>query len=128
MSVVKKINTENAPAAIGPYSQAVAAGDTIYLSGQIGIDPKTGKLVDGTIAGETKQALENIKAVLLDAGSDMTKIVSVTVYLADMEDFAKMNEIYAGYFKEPYPARATVAVKQLPKNAKVEISTVAIKI
>jgi len=127
MSVVKKINTENAPAAIGPYSQAVAAGDTIYLSGQIGIDPKTGKLVDGTIAGETKQALENIKAVLLDAGSDMTKIVSVTVYLADMEDFAKMNEIYAGYFKEPYPARATVAVKNLPKNAKVEISAIAIK-
>jgi len=127
MSVVKKINTENAPAAIGPYSQAVAAGDTIYLSGQIGIDPKTGKLVDGTIAGETKQALENIKAVLLDAGSDMTKIVSVTVYLLDMEDFAKMNEIYAGYFKEPYPARATVAVKNLPKNAKVEISAIAIK-
>jgi reactive intermediate/imine deaminase len=127
MSVVKKINTENAPAAIGPYSQAVAAGDTIYLSGQIGIDPKTGKLVDGTIAGETKQALENIKAVLLDAGSDMTKIVSVTVYLADMEDFAKMNEIYAGYFKQPYPARATVAVKSLPKSARVEISVIAVK-
>jgi 2-iminobutanoate/2-iminopropanoate deaminase len=127
MSVVKKINTENAPAAIGPYSQAVAAGDTIYLSGQLGIDPKSGKIVDGGIAGETKQALENIKAVLLAAGSDMTKIVSVNVYLADMEDFAKMNEVYAKYFKEPYPARATVVVRQLPKNARVEISAIAVK-
>jgi 2-iminobutanoate/2-iminopropanoate deaminase len=127
MSEIKKISTENAHAAIGHYSQAIAAGDTIYLSGQIGIDPKSGKLVAGTIADETKQVLENIKAVLLAAGSDMTKVVSVNVYLADMEDFAKMNEVYAGYFKEPYPARATVAVNKLPKNAKVEISAIAIK-
>ncbi len=127
MDVIRKINTENAPAAIGPYSQAVAAGDTIYLSGQVGLEPKSGKLIDGGIAAETKQALENIKAVLLAAGSDMTKIVSVTVYLTDMDDFAKMNEVYAKYFTEPYPARATVAVKQLPKNAKVEISAIAVR-
>jgi 2-iminobutanoate/2-iminopropanoate deaminase len=99
----------------------------IYLSGQIGLEPKSGKLVDGGIAAETKQALENIKAVLLAADSDITKVVSTAVYLADMEDFAKMNEVYAKFFKKPYPARATVAVKSLPKNAKVEISAIAIK-
>jgi len=125
--MIRKITTENAPAAIGPYSQAVAAGEMIYLAGQIGLEPKSGKLVDGGIAGETKQVLENIKAVLLAAGSDITKVVSTAVYLADMEDFAKMNEVYAKFFKEPYPARATVAVKQLPKNAKIEISVIAVK-
>ena len=124
---MKKINTQNAPAAVGPYSQAVEAKDFVFLSGQIGLDPKTGKIVDGGIAAETKQSLENIKAVLIAAGSDLTKVVSTTVYLTDMNDFAKMNEIYAGYFAEPFPARATVAVKQLPKNAMVEIAAVAAK-
>lgn len=124
--MIRSIKTENAPVAIGPYSQAIVAGDTIYLSGQIGIEPKSGKLVDGGIAGETEQVLENIKAVLLAAGSDITKVVSTAVYLADMDDFAKMNEVYAKFFKEPYPARATVAVKSLPKNAKVEISAIAV--
>jgi 2-iminobutanoate/2-iminopropanoate deaminase len=127
MDAIKKISTEKAPAAIGPYSQAVVAGNMIYLSGQLGIDPKSGKLVEGGITTETEQTLENIKAVLIAAGSNMTKVVSTAVYLADMDDFAKMNEVYAGYFKEPYPARATIAVKQLPKNAKVEISAIAIK-
>ncbi len=127
MDAIEKITTENAPAAIGPYSQAIAAGDTIYLSSQLGIEPKSGKLASGGIAGETKQALENIKAILLAAGSDITKVVSVTVYLLDMEDFAEMNEVYASYFKEPYPARATVAVKNLPKNVRVEISAIAIR-
>jgi len=127
MSAVKKINTENAPAAIGPYSQAVVAGNMIYLSGQIGLEPKSGKLADGGIADETKQAMENIKAVLLAAGGDIVNIVSVTVYLTDMNEFAAMNEVYAKYFKEPYPARATVAVSNLPKNAKVEISAIAVK-
>jgi 2-iminobutanoate/2-iminopropanoate deaminase len=127
MSAIRKINTDNAPAAIGPYSQAVAAGDTIYLSGQLGVEPKSGKLADGGISAETKQAMENIKAVLQAAGSDITKVVSVTVYLADINEFTAMNEVYAGYFKEPYPARATVAVNKLPKNAKVEISAIAIK-
>lgn len=124
--MIRKITTENAPAAIGPYSQAIVAGNTIYLSGQIGLEPKSGKIVEGGIAAETKQALENIKAVLLAAGSDIANVVSVSVYLADINEFAAMNEVYASYFKEPYPARATVAVKGLPKNAKVEISAVAI--
>jgi 2-iminobutanoate/2-iminopropanoate deaminase len=127
MSATKKINTENAPAAIGPYSQAIAAGNMIYLSAQIGLEAKSGKLVDGGIAAETKQTLENIKAVLLVAGSDLTKVVFVNVYLSDMNDFAAMNEVYAGYFTQPYPARATVAAKSLPRNAKVEISAVATK-
>jgi 2-iminobutanoate/2-iminopropanoate deaminase len=127
MSAIKKINTGIAPAAIGSYSQAVVAGETIYLSGQIGLEPKSGKLIDDTIAGQTRQAIANIKAILSAAESDLTKVVSTTVYLADMGDFAKMNEVYAGFFKVPYPARATVAVNNLPKNAKVEISAIAVK-
>ena len=127
MDTIIKISTANASAAIGPYSQAVEAKGFVYLSGQLGIDSNSGKLVEGGIAAETKEVLENMKAVLIAAGSDLTKVVSTTVYLADMDDFAKMNEVYAGYFIEPFPARATVSVKQLPKNAKVEISAVAVK-
>jgi len=127
MSTLKKINTENAPAAIGPYSQAITAGEMIYVSGQLGLDPKTGKLVEGGIAAETKQALENIKAVLMEAGSSLAKVVSASVYLADMNEFSKMNEIYASYFAEPYPARATVAVKTLPKDARIEIAVIAVR-
>ena len=127
MNTIKKINTQNAPAAVGPYSQAVETKDFVFLSGQIGLDPKTEKIVDGGIAGETKQAIENIKAVLGAAGSDLTKVVSSTVYLTDMNDFAKMNEVYASYFAELFPARATVAVKSLPKNALVEIAVIAAK-
>lgn len=119
--------TQSAPAAIGPYSQAIVAQNTIYISGQLGIEPKSGKLIDDTIEGQTEQIIENIKAILSAAGSDLSKVVSTMVFLCDMEDFAKMNEIYAQFFKEPYPARATVAVRQLPKNAKVEISVIAIK-
>ncbi|PKL46455.1 MAG: reactive intermediate/imine deaminase [Planctomycetes bacterium HGW-Planctomycetes-1] len=126
MNTFKKINTGNAPAAIGPYSQAIAAGETIYVSGQLGLDPKSGKLVEGGIEAETKQALENIKAVLIAAGSSLAKVVSASVYLADMDDFARMNELYAGYFVEPYPARATVAVKTLPKNGRIEIAVIAV--
>ncbi|MFA5292483.1 MAG: RidA family protein [Phycisphaerae bacterium] len=124
---MKKISTVNAPAAIGPYSQGITSGNTIYLSGQLGLDPKTGKLADGGIAAETKQALENIKAVLLAAGSDLASVVMVNVYLADMGEFSKMNELYATYFTEPYPARGTVAVKSLPKDGRVEISVIAVK-
>ncbi|MDD5134736.1 MAG: RidA family protein [Phycisphaerae bacterium] len=124
---MRKISTANAPAAIGPYSQAIETKDFVYLSGQIGIDSNSGQIVTGGIAAETKQVLENMKAVLIAAGSDLTKVVSTTVYLADMDDFAKMNEMYAEYFIEPFPARATVSVKGLPKNAKVEISAVAVK-
>jgi 2-iminobutanoate/2-iminopropanoate deaminase len=127
MSTLKKINTENAPAAIGPYSQAIAAGEMIYVSGQLGLDTKTGKLTEGGIGAETQQALENIKAVLAAAGSNLAKVVMVNVYLADMDEFSKMNEVYAKYFAEPYPARTTVAVKTLPKNGRVEISVTAAK-
>ncbi|MDD5010960.1 MAG: RidA family protein [Phycisphaerae bacterium] len=124
---MKKINTQNAPAAIGPYSQAIEAGELIFVAGQLGLDPKSGKLVEGGIEAETKQALENIKAVLLAAASSLAKVVKTEVYLADMNDFSKMNEIYTGYFTEPYPARATVAVKTLPKNGRVEISVIAVR-
>jgi 2-iminobutanoate/2-iminopropanoate deaminase len=127
MGTIKKIKTENAPAAIGPYSQAISAGEIIFVSGQLGLNPKTGKLAEGGIAAETKQALENIKAVLLAAGSNLSNVVKADVYLADMSEFSKMNEVYATYFSEPYPARVTIGVKQLPKDGRVEISVVAVK-
>jgi 2-iminobutanoate/2-iminopropanoate deaminase len=124
---MKKISTPNAPAAVGPYSQAIDAGAFIFLAGQIPLDPKTGQLVEGGVDVQTKRVIENIKAVLAAAGSDLTKIVSSTVYLTDMNDFAKMNEVYASYFAEPYPARVTIAIKSLPKNAMVEIAVIAAK-
>ncbi|MFA6426792.1 MAG: RidA family protein [Phycisphaerae bacterium] len=124
---MKKINTQNAPAAVGPYSQAIDAGVFIFLAGQIPLDPKTGQLVEGGVDVQTKRVIENIKAVLAAAGSDLTKIVSSTVYLTDMDNFSKMNEVYASYFTEPYPARVTIAIKSLPKNALVEIAVVAVK-
>jgi 2-iminobutanoate/2-iminopropanoate deaminase len=127
MSALKKINTENAPAAIGPYSQGITAGKIIFLSGQLGLNPQTGKLAEGGIAAETKQALENIKAVLTAAGSNLANVVKADVYLADMSEFSKMNEVYATYFSEPYPARVTVAVKTLPKEGRVEIAVIAVK-
>jgi 2-iminobutanoate/2-iminopropanoate deaminase len=123
--MLKKINTQDAPAAIGPYSQAIAAGEMIYVSGQLGLGPRTGKIVEGGIAAETKQAIENIKAVLLAAGSSLSNVAMANVYLADMSEFSKMNEIYAAYFAEPYPARATIAVKTLPKDARIEIAVIA---
>lgn len=124
---MKKISTQNAPAAVGPYSQAIDAGAFIFLAGQIPLDPKTSQLVEGGVDAQTKRVIENIKAVLAAAGSDLTKIVSSTVYLTDMENFAKMNEVYASYFVEPYPARVTIAIKSLPKNALVEIAVIAVK-
>jgi 2-iminobutanoate/2-iminopropanoate deaminase len=127
MNTIKKIKTENAPAAIGPYSQAISAGKIIFVSGQLGLNPQTGKLAEGGIAAETKQAIENIKAVLTAAGSKLANVVKADVFLADMNEFSKMNEVYASYFSEPYPARATVAVKALPKDGRVEISVVAVK-
>ncbi|MCE5339939.1 MAG: RidA family protein [Planctomycetaceae bacterium] len=127
MIPTKKIESGNAPAAIGPYSQAIRAGNTVYMSGQLGIDPKTGKLVDGGVAEQTRQVLENIKAVLFAAELNLTSVVKAEVYLTDMSDFAKMNEIYSTYFTQPYPARVCVVVKQLPKDGQVEISVVAVK-
>jgi len=127
MIPTKKIESGSAPAAIGPYSQAIRAGNTVYLSGQLGIDPKTGRLVDGGVEAQTRQALENIKAVLFAAELNLTSVVKAEVYLTDMNDFAKVNEVYSTYFTPPYPARVCVAVKQLPKDGKVEIAVVAVK-
>ncbi len=123
----KMISTPKAPAAIGPYSQAIQVGNLIYTSGQIPIDPATGQLVEGGIKEQTRQSLSNIQAILQEAGLTMASVVKTTVFLADMADFADMNSIYAEFFTEPYPARSAVAVKTLPKNALVEIEVVAEK-
>lgn len=123
----KVISTPKAPAAIGPYSQAIQVGNLIYTSGQIPIDPATGQLVEGGIKEQTRQSLSNIQAILQEAGLTMASVVKTTVFMADMADFADMNSIYAEFFTEPYPARSAVAVKTLPKNALVEIEVVAEK-
>lgn len=120
------IHTDNAPAAIGPYSQAIAAGNTIYVSGQLPIDPDTGAFAGAGIASQTRQSLTNLKNILAAAGADMTNVVKVTVYLANIVDFAGMNEVYAEFFRAPYPARAAFEVARLPKNALVEIECVAV--
>ena len=119
------IHTQNAPAAIGPYSQAIRAGDTVYLSGQIGLDPATGTLRDGTEA-QARQVLENLRAVAAAAGGSLDDIVKLTLLLADMTDFAKVNEIMAAFFAKPYPARATYQVAALPRGARVEIEAVLV--
>ena len=121
---METIQTDKAPKAIGPYSQAIKSNNLLYCSGQIAIDPTTNELVNGNIKTQTKRVLENLKAVLEAANSSLDKAVKVTVYLNNMDDFQKMNEIYATYFKNK-PARATVAVKTLPKNALVEIDCIA---
>ena len=120
------ISTSNAPAAIGPYSQAVKAGNFIFASGQLGIDPNTSDFVPGLVAEQTEQVLKNIKALLAAENLTLQNVVKTTVFLADMLDFAAMNEVYGKHFSEPYPARSTVAVKTLPKNALVEIEVIAI--
>ena len=119
------INTKAAPAAIGPYSQAIKVGNLVYTSGQIPIDPTTGNFVDGGIKEQTRQSLLNVQAVLKEVGLSMSNVIKTTVFLADMNDFADMNAIYAEFFSEPYPARSAVAVKTLPKGALVEIEVVA---
>ena len=123
----KVISTPKAPAAIGPYSQAIQVVNLIYTSGQIPIDPATGQLVEGGIKEQTRQSLNNIQAILQEAGLTMASVVKTTVFMADMADFAEMNSVYAEFFTEPYPARSAVAVKTLPKNALVEIEVVAEK-
>jgi 2-iminobutanoate/2-iminopropanoate deaminase len=121
------ISSPNAPEAIGPYSQAIKSGKTVYLSGQIAIDPKTKQLMaDASIEEQTRLVLENLQAVLAADGLTLDSIVSATVFLTDLTDFAKMNEIYAAYFKKSPPARATVEVAHLPRSAKVEISAIAV--
>jgi 2-iminobutanoate/2-iminopropanoate deaminase len=124
---MKAISTTKAPGAIGPYSQAIEVGDFIYTSGQIPIDPTTGTFAEGGIKEQTRQSLQNIKAILEEAGSAMEKVIKTTVFLSDMNYFADMNSIYAEFFSEPYPARSAVAVKTLPKNALIEIEVVATK-
>lgn len=119
------ISTSQAPAAIGPYSQAIRVGNLIYTSGQIPINPATGSFVEGGIKEQTRQSLTNIKAILEEAGLTMAHVVKTTVFMADMNDFADMNAVYAEFFAEPYPARSAVAVKTLPKGALVEIEVVA---
>lgn len=119
------IHTDKAPAAVGPYSQAVWAGNLLFLSGQIPLDPATGQMVSGSIEKQTRRVLENIKAVLAEAGLTMAEVMKTTVFIMDMADFPKVNAVYAEYFPEPYPARSCVAVAKLPKEALVEIEVVA---
>ena len=121
----KVFSTTKAPSAIGPYSQAIQVGNIIYTSGQIPIDPATGSFVEGGIKEQTRQSLLNVKAILEEVGLTMGNVVKTTVFMADMNDFADMNAVYAEFFTEPYPARSAVAVKTLPKGALVEIEVVA---
>ena len=121
------VRTENAPAAIGPYSQAVQAGGFVFASGQIPIDPRTGEFVEGGIREQTEQVLRNLSAVLQAAGSSLDRVVKTTVFLADMNDFAAMNEVYGRYFSaDAPPARATVQAARLPRDARVEIEVIAL--
>lgn len=121
----KVISTSKAPAAIGPYSQAIQVGNFVYTSGQIPIDTSTGQFAEGGIKEQTRQSLLNVKAILEESGLKMSDVVKTTVFMADMNDFADMNSVYAEFFSEPYPARSAVAVKTLPKGALVEIEVVA---
>lgn len=120
------IHTDKAPAAIGPYSQAVRGGDTIYVSGQLPIDPATGAFAGDDIKSQTRQSLANMQSILKAAGADMCNVVKTTVLLKDIADFAAMNEVYAEFFTQPYPARAAYQVVALPKDALVEIECIAV--
>ncbi len=122
---MKAIVTSKAPGAIGPYSQAIRTGNLIFVSGQLPVDPSTGNFAEGGIKELTRQSLSNIKAILEAEGTDMAHVVKTTVFLADMSDFAEMNEVYATFFTTPFPARSAVAIKTLPKNARVEIECIA---
>lgn len=127
MSLKECIYTPKAPEAVGPYSQAVAAGPFLFTSGQIPLDPATGALVEGGIREQTEQVLRNVEAVLAQAGLTMDSVVKTTVFLTDMNDFAAMNEVYAAHFQGDYPARSAVEVGALPKGARVEIETVCVR-
>jgi 2-iminobutanoate/2-iminopropanoate deaminase len=119
------ISSDKAPKAIGPYSPAVRAGHLLFVSGQVALDPATGQMVEGGIAAQTRRVLENIGALLAAGGRSFADVVRTTIFLADMNDFSAVNEIYGEYFREPYPARATVQVARLPKDARVEIDVIA---
>lgn len=122
---MKSISTKNAPAAIGPYSQAIRTGNLVFVSGQLPIDPSTGNFAEGGIKELTRQSLTNISNILKEAGTDMAHVIKTTVFLTDMNDFADMNEVYATFFTEPFPARSAVAVKTLPKGSPIEIECIA---
>lgn len=121
----QKLVSGNAPAAIGPYSQAIMDGELVFVSGQLPIDPKTGEFASEDVADQTRQSLENIREILKEAGYTMDRVLKTTVYLQDMNDFAAMNQVYQEFFADPYPARAAFQVARLPKNAKVEIEAIA---
>lgn len=123
----KVINSKNAPAAIGPYSQAILVDNTLYASGQLGIDPQTGDFVAGGVKEQTEQVFRNIRAILTEAGFEMSDVVKTTCFLADMGDFVEMNAVYAEQFEGSFPARSAVAVRTLPKNGLIEIEVLAIK-
>lgn len=124
--MIEAVATENAPKAIGPYSQAIKANGFVYVSGQVALDPRTQQLVQGDVAAQTERTLENLKAVVEASGSSLARAVKTTVYLIDMGDFARMNEVYARYFPGTPPARATVQVARLPRDARVEIDVIAL--
>lgn len=124
---MKSIFSENAPAPIGPYSQAIEANGFIYTSGQIALGPSSGEIVSEKLEEQVHQVIKNLQAVLLAAGADLNNVVKTTIFLASMNDFAKVNEIYASYFNESKPARSTVEVSRLPKNVLVEIDCIAVK-
>ena len=124
---MKVINTSKAPKAIGPYSQAIEANGLVITSGQLPIDPATGEFAPGGIKEQTRQSLTNAKAILEEAGISLANVMKTTVFLSDMNDFAAMNEVYAEFFNEPFPARPAIAVKTLPKNALVEVECIAAK-
>jgi len=124
---MKAIHSQAAPKAIGPYSQAVEVAGAVYLSGQIGLDPATGQLVAGGVEAEARRVMENLKGVLAAAGLTFSHVVRTTIYLADLADFATVNEIYGGYFGDPKPARSTVQVAALPRGGRVEIDAIALR-
>ncbi len=120
------ISTSNAPAALGPYSQGIKWGNMLFLSGQVGINPETKTLAEGGVEGQAYQVFKNIKAILSEAGADLNNVVKTTIFLKDMADFKKVNEIYGSHFQQPYPARSTFAVKDLPAAADIEIEVIAV--
>lgn len=122
---MKALHSDNAPKAVGPYSQAIEANGFVFASGQLPIDPATNAFVEGGVKEQTRQSLTNAQSVLKAAGLDLSHVIKITVFLSDMADFAAMNEVYAEFFNEPYPARSAIAVKTLPKNALVEVECIA---
>lgn len=127
MAELRSIRTDRAPQAIGPYSQAIVAGNMVFTAGQVPFDPATGQVVEGDIAVQTDRVLENIRAILEAAGTSLAKVVKTTVFLADMNDFAAMNEVYARHFGDHRPARSTVQAARLPKDVGVEIEVIAVR-